>query len=262
MARKSKKADRNRSVCFVISPIGEPGSPSRLHADMVLISIIQAALPDFDVKRADQFAAPDMITDKVIEAIFKSELAIADLTGLNPNVFYELGLRHMAQKPVIHIANTGTKLPFDTAGVGTIFFDVADIHSHETTRATIAGAAKKVLARGYKISTPVSQARGSAKLATSTDTTDQLVVTLSRRMATLEDQVRHQSETLWGPSTDHLRSAYEYDTAPLAPGTTFTSGPSGPTGPILTPNLNRAPFAAHIETSPRAPKTRKPNRRS
>ncbi len=40
--------------------------------------------------RSDKFGKPEMITPQIIEAIFTCELAVADLTFLNPNVFYEL----------------------------------------------------------------------------------------------------------------------------------------------------------------------------
>lgn len=151
--------------CFVISPIGDKGSIERRHADMVLHSVLEQALPDYEVKRADAFGAAEMISDKIIEAITTHDLAVADLTFSNPNVFYELGLRHMAEKPVIHIAGDGTKLPFDNSGVSTIFFDVTDIHSHKQARDEIAKAAAVVMTKGYKVSNPVTQARGSISLS-------------------------------------------------------------------------------------------------
>lgn len=101
MMSKSIGPPSAKKRCFVISPIGDKGSPERRHADMVLNSIIKPALPDFEIKRADDFGTPDMITDRVVEAIIAYELVVADLTGRNPNVFYEIGLRHMLAKPII-----------------------------------------------------------------------------------------------------------------------------------------------------------------
>ncbi len=51
---------------------------------------------------------------------------VADLTGLNANAFYELGIRHSAEKPVIHIAKAHTPLPFDNFGHRVTFVDVAE----------------------------------------------------------------------------------------------------------------------------------------
>jgi hypothetical protein len=181
-------ADDKRKRCFVISPIGSAGDDIRRNADMVLHGIIEPALPEFEVQRADRLASPDMINDKIMEAIFNSELAIADLTGHNPNVFYELGLRHMAEKPVIHIAANMTILPFDNAGMTTIFYDVGDWHSQQAAKTAIASHAQSCLA-AERVSNPVTQARGSIKLAQSSDPRDALISDLHGRIARIEQAV-------------------------------------------------------------------------
>jgi hypothetical protein len=103
----------NPKRCFVISPIGDAGSGVRKHADMTLNAIIRQALNEngltFDVKRADESVEIGMITDHLITAILESDLIVADLSFLNQNVFYELGIAHSEEKPVIHIALDGTK---------------------------------------------------------------------------------------------------------------------------------------------------------
>jgi hypothetical protein len=186
-----------------------------LHSDMVLNSIVRAALPDFEVQRADDLGKPEMITDKVIEAIFTYDLAVADLTENNPNVLYELGLRHMQEMPVIHIAQIDNKRVFDVAGMNTLSFNVHDWNSHLTVRGQIAAAAKEVLAKGYKVSNPVTASRASTKLAHSADSKDQLIAQmmatqkeLAQRLASMEEREIHRR--LFGePSTVSglLRSA-------------------------------------------------------
>ncbi len=56
--------------CFVISPIGDPDSPTREHGDAVLECIVEPALKALDLRplRADQIAEPGKITDQMIEA--------------------------------------------------------------------------------------------------------------------------------------------------------------------------------------------------
>ncbi len=49
----------------------------------------------------------------IVVGIAKSDIIIADLTGLNPNVFYELGLAHAMNKKVIIITQSIEDLPFD-----------------------------------------------------------------------------------------------------------------------------------------------------
>ncbi|MBZ0321110.1 MAG: hypothetical protein K8L91_32145 [Anaerolineae bacterium] len=112
-------------VCFVISPIGEDGSDERLHADLVLETLIHPAAGNFGYKvvRADNIHQPGIITEHIFEYLIDSPLVIADLTFQNPNVFYELALRHAARKPVIHLIRKGHRLPFDVAPMHTIRFD-------------------------------------------------------------------------------------------------------------------------------------------
>jgi hypothetical protein len=65
-----------------------------------------------------------MIGDRVISDIINAELVVADLTELNQNAFYELGIRHSTEKPTIHVARAETTLPFDTVSHSTIFVDL------------------------------------------------------------------------------------------------------------------------------------------
>lgn len=174
--------------CFVISPIGDEGSPTRRHADMVLNSIIKSALSGFDVKRADDFGTPDMITDKIIEAILNYELVVADLTGHNPNVFYEIGIRHMISKPIIPIkGDSDTRLPFDLGAINTIFYDIADWHSHVTTRQSIQKAAEIVMQNDYKVTNPVTHAISYTNMSHSADPKDAVIAELMNKFAMLEN---------------------------------------------------------------------------
>ena len=189
MTMTDSPAAPTKKRCFVISPIGRAGSDTRRHADMVLNSIIRPALPDFDVRRADDPGKPQMITDKMIEALFNSELAVADLSFLNANVFYELGIRHMKQLPVIPIAVDGTELPFDNYGADTIWFDPFDWHRQQKAQNEIRATAEAALADSARVSNPVTQALGSLRLANSADTTEMLVAQLSKQVAQLSKQV-------------------------------------------------------------------------
>src|SRR5262245_33297359 len=95
-----------RKRCFVIGPIGERKSETRKHADILLNKIIKTTFArhfkEFKIIRADEIALPGIIHNQIISAVIDAELVIADLTGRNANAFYELGIRHFAQKPIIH----------------------------------------------------------------------------------------------------------------------------------------------------------------
>lgn len=124
------------SLCFVISPIGKEKSRIRTHSDNALNHIIKPALQEigFNAIRADEIAEPGIITQQILEYLIHSAICVADLTNLNPNVMYELGIRHITGKPIIQIADKKEKLPFDLAGMRTIFFDLRNPNSVSSAR--------------------------------------------------------------------------------------------------------------------------------
>ncbi|NPV66141.1 MAG: tetratricopeptide repeat protein [Anaerolineae bacterium] len=111
--------------CFVISPIGDEGSPVREEADTLLDLVITPALEPvgFEVIRVDRLKGAKAITNEIIQLIQDSELCIIVLTGHNPNVYYEMGRRHETGKPYIHLIRKGDPIPFDVAPIRTIMYD-------------------------------------------------------------------------------------------------------------------------------------------
>lgn len=113
-----------QNSCFVIMPIGdqvvngEKVSSSELkqrYNDLIKEAIYKAA-PSFEVVRADDISLPGTITSDILTRLMHSDLVIADVTFPNPNVFYELGLRHACKPGTIIIRDkNGPKAPFDIA---------------------------------------------------------------------------------------------------------------------------------------------------
>jgi hypothetical protein len=101
-----------------------------------------------------------MITRQVIEFIVRSRLVIADLSFHNPNVFYELALRHATRMPIVQIIRAGDKLPFDIHQMRTIVIDNRDIYSLvpkiETYRSEISSQVRRALGAGGDVDTPLS----------------------------------------------------------------------------------------------------------
>ncbi len=148
--------------CFVISPIGDPDSDTRRYADKVLNHIIKRSLmpAGFKVVRADEISEPGTINLQVIRRIVSSELVVADLTGTNPNVMYELAIRHASQKPVILMLASGASIPFDIASERTILYDLNDIESIDNARDQLAQQGKAVLDKQFRADTPFAFIEG------------------------------------------------------------------------------------------------------
>jgi hypothetical protein len=121
--------------CFVVGPIGDRdaplGSPERQtyeEAITVWEEIILPACEGFGISpmRADHIATAGEIPEQVFKRLRDDHLVIADLTGANPNVMYELGLRHTTGKLTIQIGER-SRLPFDVSSIRTIIFKRTEV---------------------------------------------------------------------------------------------------------------------------------------
>ncbi|CAK7025874.1 hypothetical protein [Saezia sanguinis] len=111
---ESVSSDKS-DYCFVITPIGSGNSDIRREADGLVDAVITPICDEFNLRTivAHRMPSPGSITQQVIEHVLEAKLVIANLTRLNPNVMYELAVRHAARLPVISIADETTQLPFD-----------------------------------------------------------------------------------------------------------------------------------------------------
>lgn len=102
--------------CFFITPLGADGTEARIRADE-LQSIISEVLDEhkLTVIRADNIGEPGMITHQIVRAILQSRMVFADLTGANANVYYELGVAHSLNRPLVTLIDKARNLTFDTA---------------------------------------------------------------------------------------------------------------------------------------------------
>lgn len=174
-----------RPICFVISPIGAVGSPDRINADHFLKHLVLKCPAinkyGYDVKRSDHISEPGRITTQIINMVALADLVIADLTGLNPNVFYELALRHASRKPLITCVMNGTTLPFDLRDFRTIHYS---FHVDEAEQAIgqLDAQIDTVNAPNYRAPDPIGEAIQTLALTSSQDPTEKVLGQLLQTM--------------------------------------------------------------------------------
>jgi hypothetical protein len=112
--------------CFVISPIGAEGSPTREHADDVYECIIKPAMAacDMHAVRSDHLREPGKISEQMFKEILTDDVCVAVLIEDNPNVYYELAIAQAAARPVIILLLKGKILPFDIQDLRCVYYDL------------------------------------------------------------------------------------------------------------------------------------------
>jgi hypothetical protein len=140
--------------------IGDEDSPERDFSDKLLKYIVAPVMERCGYEapvRADHITQPGVITTQVFAHLWADDLVVADLTGSNPNVFYELAVRHIRRKPFVHLIQAGAKIPFDVAPNRTIVFEF-DIEKAEAAKATLAAMVMAAPEDPANIQTPLSAA--------------------------------------------------------------------------------------------------------
>jgi hypothetical protein len=107
-----------KPTCFVLMPFAEEFEEVYEHG---IGPAAEAA--GFECYRADHAFGPSAIISDIVKSIFSADVIVADVSGSNPNVFYELGVAHtIDNKTVVISEKTGETLPFDLTAYRVIFY--------------------------------------------------------------------------------------------------------------------------------------------
>jgi hypothetical protein len=117
-------------LCFVLMPFGRKTYEGKeIDFDAVYGQVIAPAIRDAGMEsiRADEEAAGGSIQKPMFERLILCPFAIADLTSANPNVFYELGVRHaILPATTVLLFAEGGRLPFDVADLRALPYKLSD----------------------------------------------------------------------------------------------------------------------------------------
>jgi hypothetical protein len=153
-SKKKRKAHQNgktsKKTCFVIMPFG-------LWFDEYYEEIFRGAIEKngLQVVRADELYRPGSIVQDIWRLTNKATMMLADLSQKNANVFYELGLAHALNKPVILVTDNIDDVPFDLRALRVIPYNKNRPDWGEDLRIAISTAIKETMAdpKGAKLQT-------------------------------------------------------------------------------------------------------------
>lgn len=106
-------------TCFVLMPFGQ-------WFDAYFSEIYVQACKDAGLEpiRADGLFTTGSVMEQIWEQIKRAKVLLAELSGKNPNVFYELGLAHAVRKPVVFVTSSLDDVPFDLRHLRVVVYDV------------------------------------------------------------------------------------------------------------------------------------------
>ena len=118
-----------KPLCFVLMPFGKKKDENgrTIDFDEIYNKVIKPAVEDAELEtiRADEETVGGIIHKPMFERLMLCDFAVADLTTANPNVFYELGVRHgIRPHSTVLIFGKGGRLPFDVAPLRAIPYGI------------------------------------------------------------------------------------------------------------------------------------------
>jgi hypothetical protein len=222
-------------TCFVVSAFGKTPEDKRARSQ-VLKHLIKKVLEPrgYRVERADQISEEGLITNQIIEHVLDDDLVVADLTGHNPNVFYEIAVRHAARKPIVHLITKDESIPFDVGNQRAVSYALDDPDALEAAREDLDKKVDAIEAASFKaFPNPITSVRDVAILRESGQPEAQdsaailmAVNELRQEMQVLQRQVRRSTASQGFRQTaaqrailgDRIREVLRENGGPMTPG--------------------------------------------
>ena len=143
--------------CFVIMPFGTKkekrpdGTEIEIDFDYVYHELIKVAVESLGIEcdRCDEIIDTGSIHAKMFHGIFEADVAVVDVSFLNPNVYYELGVRHALNKHTTLVIrkNSNQPPPFNINGLNILGYDIDDDEKLNASRQKISEYVKNGLER-------------------------------------------------------------------------------------------------------------------
>lgn len=122
-SHRSAADPEERICCGVVMPISATSNHVETHWKDVL-KLLHRAISNagFEPVNVWESSSNDRISERIVGNLFNLPLVVVDISDLNPNVMFELGLRLSSKKPTIVVCNSGGEIPFDIRDFEALFY--------------------------------------------------------------------------------------------------------------------------------------------
>jgi len=157
-------SEDKEKICFVVMPIGkrDKGIPERDSFDYwfgIYENVIKPAVENsgagMKCRRADHETRSGLIDDDIIEGLRESFLCVADVTSMNANVYYELGLRDVWHNRTIIVTQDFAHVAFDRGHYRALLYKSDDPASLRKFDTQMKAAITEIVANPEKVRNPV-----------------------------------------------------------------------------------------------------------
>jgi hypothetical protein len=197
-----EQIDSKKRRCFLISPIGDPDSQVRKQADTVRDYVVKPALRarGYEVLRADDIARSNVLTNTIVQELIDADLAVAYLYGTNPNVYYEIAIRHAFHKEVILVADISEHVPFDISAMQYTRLDTTSPADVEATKQQLAAKVSHWENNQGDVHSLVSNAVATFDLFRTTDPMQQAIQQILAIVQEQSSRSQQQGSSLYSSS--------------------------------------------------------------
>jgi hypothetical protein len=200
--RSSRLTANKQDSCFIIMPFGEWFDH---YYEKIYIPAIRAVglIP----RRADDLYRPSAIVNDIWSLTKTAKVILADLSGKNPNVFYELGLAHAIAKPAILVASSIDDIPFDLRALRVIIYSKNEPDWGDVLREKIETAINEVLASPLDSVLPTFLKVKESTPPTTVTQAEKELISLKQDMDLIKRELQRKANLLPNLSNDPITRA-------------------------------------------------------
>lgn len=228
----------DRQAAFIVCPFAPPYKPGYVER-VYCPAVEQAGLRP--TIATDVFRA-SAVVDDIWRLINDASVVVAELTGRNPNVLYELGLSHAARKPVVQVSETIDDVPFDLRHRRTLTYDKNDPDWGSLLVERLSKALTETVAAPTSAVIPAFLVVDEEKTPPSVSAIEKRLSKLEANLAAIEEQ---GDRSIWGYGrgyADQFQGLAELVEPLLEPhGARITSWKAGAKPGVMEIHIDRNP---------------------